>query len=69
MEVVVVGRDNATVVEELRRRGMKVIVVPGDEVVVYVNFPHTGFQELVGEDAERYIQSILAESAYFIEYY
>jgi hypothetical protein len=32
---------------------MKVILVPGNEIAVYTNFPHSGFQEIVVEAAER----------------
>jgi len=42
--------------------------VPGNEIVVYMNFPHCGFQELVGEAAKRYV-SLLVESPYTIEHY
>ncbi len=66
MEVVVIGTDRPNVAEELRRRGIKVIMVPGNEVIVYIT--HTGFQELDGDVAERYISSLL-ELPYLIEYY
>jgi len=70
MEVVVIGTDSkyATIVEKMRQRGMKIIMVPGNTVVIYKFDPHTGFQELTGEDAERYI-SLFLESTYCIEYY
>jgi len=67
MELVVIGMENK-IVEELRRRGIKVILVPGNEIFVYMNFPHCGFQELVGEAAKRYV-SLLVESPYTIEHY
>jgi hypothetical protein len=67
MEVVAVGIENkyVAVAEELQRRGVRVFIVPGNELVVYTYF--SGFQELTGEDAERYISSLL--EAYYIEYY
>jgi len=63
MEVVVVGTDSryVAVVKELRQRGMKVIMVPGDTLVIYKVGPHTGFQELDGDVAEHYISSLLEE--------
>jgi transposase len=68
MELVVIGMENGKIIEELRRRGVKVILVPGNEIAVYMNFPHSGFQELVGEAAKRYV-SLLVESPYTIEHY
>ena len=67
MELVVMGMEDK-IAEELRRRGIKVILVPGNEIVVYMDFPHSGFQELVGEAARRYVP-LLVESPYTIEYY
>jgi len=63
MEVAVIGTDSkyATIVEKMRRRGMKVIMVPGNTLVIYKFGPHTGFQELDGDVAERYISSLLEE--------
>lgn len=59
MEVVVIGMDKYAkeVVEKLRRRGIRVFIVPGKEVVVY-RF-NSGFQELDGGDAVRYLLSLL----------
>jgi len=69
MELAVIGMESkyVTVVEELRRRGMKVIMVPGN-TVVYISDPRTGFRELDDDVAEHCISSLL-ESAYLIEYY
>ncbi len=69
MEVVVVGMESryvTTVIEELKRRGIKVILVPGNVLTIYTF--HNGFQELDGDAAERYISSLL-EPLYLIEYY
>jgi hypothetical protein len=61
MEVVVIGMGRYTilkdVVEKLRHR-VKVILVPGDELVVYINSPRSGFKELYGKDAEHYLKSL-----------
>jgi predicted phosphoribosyltransferase len=71
MERAVIGMESKYVaaVEELRRRGVKVYIVPGSEVVIYINYPYTGFRELTDEEAERYISSLLEDSTYFVEYY
>ncbi len=67
MELIVIGLENryAALIREIQKR-VKVILIPGNEIVVY-RF-NSGFQELVGEEAERYVQSLL-DSAYIIEYY
>jgi len=63
MEVVVIGTDSkyATIVEKMRQREMKVIMVPGNTVVIHKFGPHTGFQELDGDVVERYISLLLEE--------
>jgi len=68
MEIIVIEIESeyAAAVEELRRRGAKVVLVPGNALAVYAF--HSGFQELDGDAAKLYISSLL-ESAYFIEYY
>jgi hypothetical protein len=68
MEVVVIGMENryAAVAEELRRRGIRVIMVPGNTLTIYAF--NNGFQELDGEEAERYIQRFL-NSVYIVEYF
>jgi hypothetical protein len=68
MEVVVIGNTHTDIVKELRQRGVKVVTVPGNMVLVYKFDPYTGFQELDGDIAERYI-SLLLESPYFVEYF
>ncbi len=67
IELIAIGLENRYVVliREMQKR-VKVILIPGNEIVVY-RF-NSGFQELVGEEAERYVQSLL-ESAYIIEHY
>jgi GT2 family glycosyltransferase len=68
MELVVIGTESkyAAVALLLRQRGIKVVLVPGAEIVVYAF--HSGFQELAGKEAEHYIQSLLL-SPYIIEYH
>ncbi len=66
MEVVVVGMERKDIIEKLRRRGVRVLVVPGSELTIYFL---NGFQELVGEEAERYVSHLLEDWTYFVEYY
>jgi hypothetical protein len=57
MELVVIGTESkyATLAKEIWQR-TRVVLIPGDEVAVY----RFSVQELVGEEAERYIQALLS---------
>jgi len=59
MEVVVVGIEHKRLAEELRRRGVKVAVVPGNALIVYRFGHRSGFQELDGPAAELYISQLV----------
>jgi hypothetical protein len=60
MDVVVIGMDNTLIkdVEKLRHR-VKVVLVPGNLLIIYRTTPNTGFQELDGQAAELYLKSLL----------
>ena len=61
MDVVVIGMDNVALikdVEKLRHR-VKVVLAPGNLLIIYRTTPNTGFQELDGQAAELYLKSLL----------
>jgi RecB family endonuclease NucS len=61
MEVIVIGVGRLVStrcdIEKLRQRA-KVVLVPGDELIIYRADPRTGFQEIDGAAAELYLSQI-----------
>jgi RNA-binding protein YhbY len=62
MDIIVIGMENEHIIEKLKKRhDVKVILVPGDTLIIYQFNRNTGFREIDGDAAILYLKSLSNE--------